>query len=178
MRTLIAALTAMLFPAVAYAQATTPVQLADYASLCLATWAGSPDVPSKASALGLQNVSGIAGARITIGKSTLEVYKPAPGSQAVGNQTVIAVTTVFADGKDSSCDVNIPVPMERADLETMAQALHLDGQILSLGAAILGRWKMPDRQPPVFIRALLPKAGLTMNVQQFEATSKDTAARH
>jgi hypothetical protein len=170
-------LIALLCPAFAHAQQTKPIQLADYVSLCLAVWSGSPDVDAKASALGLQNGSGVAGARITIGKSTLELYKSAPDGPTIGNQTLVAVTTTFADGKDLSCDVTFPFPMDRIDIETMAQTLHLDGQILTLGAATLGRWEMPDRRPPVFVKAILPKSSFTMNVQAFETTAKDAAAR-
>lgn len=178
MRNLIGVLTALLFPAFAHAQQTKPIQLADYVSLCLAVWSGSPDVDAKASALGLQNGSGVTGARITIGKSTLDLYKSAPDIPAIGNQTVAAVTTMFADGKDLSCDVTFPFAMDRIDIETMAQTLHLDGQILTVGAVTFGRWKMPDRRPPVFVKALLPKSSFTMNIQEFETTAKDAAAQH
>lgn len=178
MRYLIGVLTALLFPAFAQAQQTKPIQLADYVSLCLALWSGSPDVSAKARALGLQNGSGVTGAHITIGKSTLDLYKSALDAPTIGNQTVAAVTTKFADGKDLSCDVTFPFAMDRIDIETMAQALHLDGQILTIGAVTFGRWKMPDRQPAIFVRALLPRSSFTMNVQEFDTTAKDATGQH
>lgn len=176
MRNLLGALAAMLFSAVAYAQENKPVQLpgplADYVSFCLALWTNAPDVQAKASALGLQDGFGAQGMRITLGKSTMQLYK------AQGNQTVIATTTLFSDGKGLSCDVSLPVAVNRTDLETMEKSLHLDGQIMTLGPAVIGHWKMPNRQPAVLLRALVGKAAVTIGMQQYEAAAKDATQRH
>jgi hypothetical protein len=165
MRKLLAVLIATLFPVFACAQEAKPVQLADYVSFCLAVWAGAPDIQAKASALGLQDGLGSTGARIAIGKSSLQFYKAAQGNVGV-------TTTTFADGKDLSCDVNLSIAVNRTDLETMEQILHLDGQIITLGAAVIGRWKMPDRQPPVLLKVIVGRSVVAF-VQQFEAAAKD-----
>jgi hypothetical protein len=178
MRTLVAVLAVLLFPALAYAQDAKPAHLADYVSLCLAMWSDAPDLESRASALGLQNAATAAGARITVGKSTLEVYRSAQTNPVFGTQTIIAATTTFADGRDLSCDVNFSTPVERADIDTMAQALHLDGQILTFGQVTMGRWVMPGKRPPVLIRALLPKNNFTMNVQELDTSIGNAAAKH
>jgi hypothetical protein len=168
MRSLIAVLTAMLFPVCASAQETKPVQLADYLSFCLAQWADAPDIQAKASALGLQDVS--AGASVTIGKSTLRMYKSTQSPL-----TLIATTTIFADGKERACDVGMPVVVvNRADLETMEQTLHLDGQIMSFSATVVGHWKMPDRRPAVLLKAIIGKSVFSLEVQQFEPAAKDS----
>jgi hypothetical protein len=167
MRKLLAVLIATLFPVFACAQEAKPVQLADYVSFCLAVWAGAPDIQAKASALGLQDGFGSTGARIAIGQLSLQFYKAAQGNQTVG-----VTTTTFADGKDLSCDVNLSIAVNRTDLETMEQILHLDGQIITLGAAVIGRWKMPDLQPPVLLKVIVGR-GVVAFVQQFEATAKD-----
>jgi hypothetical protein len=145
----------------------------DYVSFCLAVWANAPAIEAKASALGLQQGFGTAGARVTIGKSAIQFYK-----SAQGNQTVGATTTMFADGKDSPCDINIPVAVSRTDLETMERTLHLDGQIMTVGAATIARWKMPDRRPPVLLKVVVGSGMVTMAVQQFEAAAKDAAQGH
>jgi hypothetical protein len=64
------------------------------------------------------------------------------------------------------------------DLEKMEQALHLDGQIMTPGAAIIARWKMPDRQPPVLLKVTIGRGLVTMVVQRFEAAAKDATQRH
>ncbi len=157
-----------LFPVLANAQETKPVPLADYVSLCQAIWTNSPDTQAKANALGLQ--SGIAaGARVTIGKSTIQFYKAAQG-----NQTIVAVTTAFADGEESSCDINPGIGLERSDLETLERALHLDGQILTLGPATIGYWKIPEGRTPVLLKAVISSRAVTLNLQKFEAAAKDT----
>jgi len=165
MRNLLGAL--MLLSAVAHAQETTPARLADYVPFCLALWTNAPDIQAKASALGLQTGFGAEGVRVTIGKSTMQFYK------GQGNQTVAATTTLFADGKDRCCDVNLPIASNRADLDTMEQALHLDGQIMALGPAVMGRWKLPDRQPPVLVKVVVGRSIVAMTVQQYEAAAKD-----
>jgi hypothetical protein len=172
MRTLLAAVAVVLFPVFANAQQTNPVPLADYVSLCLAIWTDSPDTQAKANALGLQ--SGIAaGARVTIGKSTIQFYKSGQGSQ-----TIVAVTTAFADGEESSCDINPGIGLERADLETLERALHLDGQILTLGPATIGYWKLPEGRPPVLLKAVISSRAVTLNLQKFEPAAKDVTHRH
>lgn len=172
MRKLLAVLTAMLFPVFAHAQEDKPVQLADYVTFCLALWASSPDIDAKANALGLQ--SGIAaGAHVTIGKSTIQFYKAAEG-----NRTLTAVTTIFADGKEFSCDVNPGIGVQRNDLEAMERTLGLDGQILPLGAATIGYWKVPDRSSPVLLKALVSSRTATLSLQEFEASAPDATKRH
>jgi hypothetical protein len=171
MRKLLAALTATLIPVIAHAQGTKPIQLADYVSFCLALWADVPDIQAKATALGLQD--GLAGARAVFGKTTIQFYK-----SVASNETVGSTTTIFADGKDLSCDVNIPGALDRADLERLEQTLHLDGQIITPGSAIIGRWKMPDRQPPVLLKAVGGRSVVTLVVQQFFPMPKGATQLH
>jgi hypothetical protein len=160
MRHLIAGLTVLLFSAaLASAQQRKPVQLADYVSFCLALWADAPDIEAEASALGLQHTAD----HVTIGKSTVQVYGAGPG-----NQGVVAVTTILADGKDLYCDVSVPGTMVRADLETMEQTLHLDGQIIATSATVAGHWKMPDQQPPMLLKAFISRSGLALAAEQFK----------
>jgi hypothetical protein len=174
MRKLVSMLIVLFFPLLAYAQETKPVQLADYVSFCLALFSGSPDIPAKASALGLRSAFDVAGARVTIGKSTLQAYKAAQP-----NHTVITTTTLFADGKDSECIVSNPAgAVGREDLETLESTLHLDGQILTLGAATVGRWEMPNRKPPVLLKVTVSKVVVTLTAQKFEATAKRATLRH
>jgi hypothetical protein len=173
MRNLVAVLTAVLFPAFASAQETKPVPLADYVSFCLAQWADAPDIQAKASALGLQDTSGM-GASVTIGKSTLRLYKSTQSSL-----TFIVTTTTFADGKERACDIGMPVvTVNRADLETMEQALHLDGQILSFSATNVGHWKMPDQRPAVLLKGIITKSVFSLEVRQFEPAAKDATKHH
>ena len=67
--------------------------------------------------------------------------------------------------------------MERADLETMARTLGLDGQILPLGPATVAYWKMPDGRAPVLIKALVSSRVATLNVQKFETAPKGATHR-
>lgn len=194
MRNLTGLLIAMLLPAFAFAQEAKPmaeakpaqeaptqeakpIQLADYVSFCLALSTAAADANAKATALGLRNgFGGAADAHVVIGKSAVDVYRAVEGNQI---RTVIAMTTTFADGKDFSCDVNFTAAeMARADLEAMERALDLDGQILTFGPAIMGRWKLPHRQPAVLVRATLGKNVVTMNVQEFEAAAGAGAEGH
>jgi hypothetical protein len=172
MRNLLVALAAMLFPVVANAQQAKPSAIADYVSFCLALWTNSPDAETKANALGLQ--SGIAnGARVTIGKSTIQFYK-----SGQGGQNVTAITTAFADGKETSCDVNLGPGIERTDLESLQRALGLDGQILPIGPATIGYWKMPDKGAPILVKVLVSSRVATLNVQEFEAAASGETSRH
>jgi hypothetical protein len=139
------------------------VRLADYVSFCLAVWEGARDVPSRAAALGVFDVTGSAGAIITIGKTTLRVYKSPQSNHLVG-----MTSTTFADGKDWSCDVNFPMPVERADLETMEQAADLDGQIVTLAATTIGRWKMRQPRTPVLVKMVAGKAAAMLTVHKYE----------
>jgi hypothetical protein len=107
---------------------------------------------------------GAAGASFTVGKSTMRFYK-----SLQGNQTVGAVTTTFTDGKDSSCDINIPTNVPRADLEAMEKPLDLDGQIMALGPTTMARWKMRKRGPAVLLKAIAGKASTILLVQKLEA---------
>ena len=166
-RTLIGAMIAAMVPALAGAQEAKPTPLADYVSFCLAAFEGARDLASKASALGLSDVTGSAtgsaGAFFTVGQMTLRTYKSAPL-----NQTIIATSTTFNDGKDWSCDVTLPnVVVARADLETLEQVDDLDGQIATVGATF-GRWKMRRPGPPVLIRVIATKLSTMLMVQKYE----------
>ena len=113
LRIVIALLISFSFPADAWAQGPKPVPLADYVSLCLGLWEGSPDVAAKASALDLQDMTGSAGgAALVVGKTTLRMLKSSQSHHMVG-----AMTTTFADGKDFSCDINLPMAVERGFID-------------------------------------------------------------
>jgi hypothetical protein len=165
MRNFLGVLGVILFPAFAWAQDAKPVPLVDYVSFCLALWEGAADIQSKASALGLQDVTGASGASITVGKSTMRFYRAAQGNHTVGT-----TSTTFMDGKDSSCDINLHTTIERADLEGMEKAIDLDGQIMTLGQATMGRWKMRKRLPAVLVKAIATKTSTILMVQKLEAT--------
>jgi hypothetical protein len=162
---LLSLVTAISLPTLVWAQDPKPAPLVEYVSFCLALWEGAPDLQSKASALGLQDVTGSAGASITVGKSTMRFYRAGQGNHTVG-----ATSTIFTDGKDSSCDVNLHTAVERADLEAMEKAVDLEGQIMSLGSATMGRWKIRKRQPTVLLKAVVGKTFTMLMVQKFEAT--------
>lgn len=168
MRISLALAAALLFPTMASAQEAKSAALADYVSFCLALWEGASDLSAKATALGVQDVTGASGMSMTVGKSTMQFYRVPQGNPAV-NRTVGATSTTFADGKDWSCDVNIHSPVERADLEAMAKTLDLDGQIMTLGPTMMGRWKIRKRHPIVLIKAVAGKNFTMLMVQKFEA---------
>jgi hypothetical protein len=151
----------VLFPALAWAQDSKPIPLAQYVSFCLALWDHAPDVQSKATLLGLWNVT--PGGSMTAGKTTIRFYR-----STQGNQTVAAASTNFADGKDSSCDINLPIPTEQVDMQAMEQALDLDGQIVTGGPVTLGFWKMRNRQPPVLLKASTGKVTI-LRMHKFDA---------
>ena len=176
MRSFIAVMTALLFPTLACAQDAKPAPLADYVSFCLALWDGASDLSAKASALGVQDVTGSAGMSMTVGKSTLQFYR-APQSNPPVNRTVGATSTTFTDGKDWSCDVNIHSPVERADLDAMQKTLDLEGQILTLGPTMMGRWKFRKRHPITLIKTVVGKNFTMLMVQKFEAMPAMTKAK-
>jgi hypothetical protein len=155
-----------------WAQDAKPVPLVEYVSFCLALWDGASDLQAKASALGLQDATGSAGASVTVGKSTMRFYR-----SAQGNQTVGTTSTTFTDGKDSSCDINLHTATERADLDSMEKAMDLDGQTMTLGSATMGRWKMRKRQPAVLLKAIAGKTFTMLMVQKFEATPATTRSK-
>lgn len=133
--------------------------------LCFALWEGAADIPAKASALGLETLADAPGASISVGKSTIRFYR-APQ----GNLMVSTISTIFADGKDSSCDINLNFAVPRAELEALEKAADLDGQIVTLGPTTMGRWKMRKRQPAVLIKAMATKTSTIVMVQKLEAT--------
>ena len=176
MRIFLALAAALLFPTVVFAQDAKPAALADYVSFCLALWDGVPDLHAKAAALGVQDVSGSAGMSMTLGKSTMQFYRAPPGNPPV-SRTVGATSTTFTDGKDWSCDVNIHSPVERADLEAMEKTLDLEGQIMTLGPTMMGRWKIRKRHPVVLIKAVAGKNFTMLMVQKFDASTAMTKAK-
>jgi hypothetical protein len=162
MRYLLGVLAAVLLPAIASAQDSKQAPLADYAAFCLALWDGASDVATKAAALELRDATGgTSGVSITIEKSILQFFKS-------GHGTVAAIDTAMEDGKESSCDINLQVASERTDLETMARTLDLDGQILTLGRATMGHWKIRKRQPAVLLRTILGKNVTTIMLVRYE----------
>ncbi|MBV8824432.1 MAG: hypothetical protein JO220_05580 [Hyphomicrobiales bacterium] len=164
-RIFIAAVVGVMVPALASAQEAKTARLADYVSFCLAIWEDARDLPSKASALGLTDAAGSTGASMTVGKTTLKVYKSMQPNQNVG-----ASFTNFKDGKDWSCDINLPMTVERGDLDTMEQAADLDGQIMTFGPVMMARWKMRQPRPPVLIKAFVNKTTTVLMVQKYEPT--------
>ncbi|HJT06053.1 MAG TPA: hypothetical protein VJ747_03955 [Stellaceae bacterium] len=140
-------------------------KLADYVSLCLAMWNDDSDTASRASALGLQDMAGI-GAAITIGKTTLRGFRSNPN-----RGSVFTMSTRFSDSsKTSTCDVAMPRTIVRAELETLEKDLDLDGQIVTLGPAAMGQWKMRARQPAIFLKVASGNGNLLLSVQQSEST--------
>lgn len=148
----------------AHAQETKPIPLADYVSFCLALWAGS-DVQAKANDLGIQSAIP-AGGSITAGKTTIQLYRAAQGSQ-----TVSAAKTIFDEGTEWTCEANLATGLERADLETLERVLGLHGQVLTFGPANVGYWIMPNRQPPVLIKGLAGSRIGILNLLAFEAAA-------
>lgn len=171
-RTLIGAVIAVMVPAFAEAQEAKQPPLADYVSFCLGLWEDAHDVPSKASALGLADAAGSAGASMSIGKTTMRTYQ-----SAQPNHVVVASFTTFTDGKDWSCYVTLPMPVARADIETMEQVADLDGQITNFGPTIIGRWKMRQPRPPVLIRAIVTKTSTVLQVQKYQPAPAGTNAK-
>jgi hypothetical protein len=159
--------TAVLFPAFASAQEpkqeSTPGTLDGYVSLCLTAWEGAPDLRAKVAALGLQDVTGSAGATITVGKASMQFYRSPQGD------TVGTTFTTFADGKDWSCDINLRKPVDRTVLDAMETALDLDGQLVAMGPVTMGRWKFRKRQPVVLVKAIATQGSTIIMVQKFEA---------
>jgi hypothetical protein len=170
MRRFLVLLAVFVLPSVAAAQEVKRVPLSEYVAFCLAVWDGASDVPAKASALGLQDAAGLSGASITIEKSTLRFFKPVQSNGSVGS-----INTVLEDGKASSCDISLAYPSDRADLEEMARALDLDGQILTLGPATMGHWKIRKRQPAVLLRAIVGKTNTNIGLMRFEQTNAASA---
>jgi hypothetical protein len=165
MRSFLGLLIAVLTPTFVWAQDAKPVPLAQYVSFCLALWDGAEDIPAKASALGLETLADLPGASISVGKSTMRFYRAPQGNLMVG-----AISTIFADGKDSSCDINLSFAVGRADLEALEKAADLDGQIMTLGPTTMGRWKIRKRQPAVLLKAIASKTSTILMVQKLEAT--------
>jgi hypothetical protein len=163
-RNLLGFVTAILLPTLGSAQEVKRAPLADYVSFCFALWEIAPEVQAKAKTLGLDDATGAAAASITVGRSTMRFFR---SPQA--NQTVNSTSTEFKDGKDFSCDINLPGAGERAELEVMEKALDLDGQIMTLGPTSMGRWKIRNRQPVVLLKAIIPKASTILMVQKLEA---------
>jgi hypothetical protein len=164
MRSLLAALMTALFPVFAFAQEAKPIPLSDYIPFCFALWADAPDISAKANTLGLKNAIDPAGS-YSYGKSTSRFYNGVSDIQ----RTVNATTTKFADGKELDCEIVMPSIMNRAELETLEQTVHLDGQIIIVGSSISGQWKIPDRSPPVLLRANLVGGHVLLGMQEFEA---------
>ena len=173
-RTLVGAVVAVMIPTFVGAQETKPARLADYVSFCLAVWENASDLPSKASALGLADATGSTGAVVSIGKSTFRVYK----SAQTPAQVVTATSTTFADGKDWYCDIVVPKPIERADLEVLEKDMDLDGQIATFGPATMARWKLRQQHPPVLIKATGTKTLTLLIVQKYGPTPAGAHAKH
>lgn len=171
-RSLIGVAIAAIVPAFAAAQEVKPMRLADYVSFCFAVWEDATDLSSKASALGLTDVTGSAGASVTVGKITFRVYK-----SAQTNQTVSVTSTTFTDGKDRTCDINLARAVERADLEAVEKVVDLDGQIATFGPAVIARWKMRQARPPVLIKAVSSKVSTLLMVQKYEPTPAGANAK-
>jgi len=174
MRYVLAILALVLLPAAAAAQERAT--LADYVAFCLALWDGAPDISARASELGLlDSTGGTSGASITIEKSTMRLFKSAPGN-------VSAISTAMEDGRQSWCDINIPSAIERSDLDGLAKAVDLDGQIVTLGQATIGSWRVRKRRPPVLVRTVLGRNATNVILVRFEpsaaAAAKPQKASH
>jgi hypothetical protein len=166
MKSLLCILAAILLPTIATAQEIKRAPLADYVAICLGLWDGIPDLAEKADALGLKDAAGGGpNVSINIDKSTLRFFRSVQGNNTIGSSY-----TTIEDGKESWCDINLQSTSDRADLEALAQALDLDGQILSIGSATAGYWKIRTRAPAVLVRALLGKSNTTIMLVRFEPT--------
>ena len=144
---------------------TPSVKLADYVSLCLAMWNDDSDTVSRAAALGLQDAMGGNGA-VTIGKTTLRGYKSTPN-----HGTVFMMSTRFSDNSnDATCDIVMPRPIARADLEVLEKDVDLDGQIVTVGPTAMGQWKMRGKQPTISFRAASGNDKSTLSMQRYEST--------
>ncbi|GLH75469.1 hypothetical protein SSBR45G_03770 [Bradyrhizobium sp. SSBR45G] len=169
MRYLLAVLAIVLLPSVAVAQER--ITMADYVALCLALWDGAPDISARASELGLvDSTGGTSGASITIEKSTMRLFKSASGN-------VSSISTVMEEGKQSWCDINVPVALDRADLDVLAKALDLDGQVVTLGQSTIGSWRIRKRRPPVLVRTILGRANTIVVLVRFEPSGATAAAK-
>ncbi|CCE02466.1 hypothetical protein [Bradyrhizobium sp. STM 3809] len=169
MRYLLAVLAIVFLPSAAAAQER--ITMADYVALCLALWDGAPDISARASELGLvDSTGGTSGASITIEKSTMRLFKSSSGN-------VSAISTVMEEGRQSWCDVNVPVALDKADLDVLAKTLDLDGQVVTLGQATIGSWRVRKRRPPVLVRTILGRAATTVVLVRYEPSVTAAAAK-
>ncbi len=154
---------AALLPCAARAEDSGTKAQQAFAAICSAAIDEKPDVSSIATSMAMEAAGGMKDAAITMGRMNFRVFN---SSQTKQNITI--TTTTHSDAREINCQSTIPGPATRAELETLAQSLKLEGDLVQVAAVTIGRWKRPGNKPLVFVTMLSTAASTVLNMQRID----------
>ncbi|HXB79153.1 MAG TPA: hypothetical protein VNX23_17395 [Bradyrhizobium sp.] len=134
-----------------------------FAAICSAAVDGKPDIGLIATSVEMEAAGGMKDAAVTVGRSSIRVFN---SSQT--KQNIIITTTTYSDAQETECKSTVQVPALRAELESLAQSLKLEGGFFQSAAVITGRWKKPGNMPPVFVTMLSTASSTVLSMQRID----------
>jgi hypothetical protein len=137
-----------------------------FAAICAAAINESPDIPAIATSLGLAVPGGLNDASVTIGRTSLRVFN-SPQTK----QNVVITTNTYSDARTIDCKSTTQGPTPRADLESLAQSLKLEGNLVQAGQVLIGTWKKAGNQPLIFVTMLSSPASTVLGMQRIEVSA-------
>jgi hypothetical protein len=138
-----------------------------FVAICSAAIDEKPDIAAIATSLGMENSGGFKDA-IAIGRTGFRGFTSSQLKQGI----IITITT-YSDAREIECRSNSQVPSSRAEFESLAQSLMLEGDFfpVPLPGLIAGRWKRHGSQPLVFITMTSGASFTTLNMQRIDVTT-------
>jgi hypothetical protein len=157
---------AVLLFGVAHAEDGSAKPQQAFAAICSAAIDKNPDIGSIASSVQMEPAGGMKDAAITIGRSSIRVFN-SPHTK----QNIVITTTAYADAQEVDCKSTVQTSASRAELESLAQSLKLDGGFVQVAAVTMGRWKRPGNEPSVFVTMLSTASTTVLAMQRIDLAS-------
>jgi hypothetical protein len=157
---------AMLLPSAACAEEGAAKAREAFAAICSAAIDEKPDLGAIAASVALEPAGGMKDAAITVGRTSLRVFK-SPQTK----QNIIIKTSSYSDAQEIDCKSTVPAPTDRAELESLAQSLKLEGEFVQVAAVITGNWKRPGSAPLVLVTMLSTASSTVLNMQRIDLSA-------
>jgi hypothetical protein len=158
---------AVLLPCAARA-ADDAVNIAQaFAAVCSAAIDDKPDLSSIAASVQMFIPNGMSGmVDKLMGRTSVRVFNaPSPN---LTKHNIVVTSTTYSDAREVNCFSTVAAPTPRAELESLAQSLKLEGDFYPTPGVTQGRWKKPGNQRLVLVTMLSTLATTVLTMQRID----------
>jgi hypothetical protein len=138
-----------------------------FSTVCSAAIDDKPDLSSIAASVQMFIPNGMSGmVDKMMGRTSVRVFNaPAPN---LTKYSIVVTSTTYSDAREINCFSTVAAPTPRAELESLAQSLKLEGGFYPTPGVTQGRWKRPGNQRIVLVSMLSTLATTVLTMQRID----------